>query len=47
MKKLPVPPKKKRPSDANMRMASIIQDVVSLSNKQIVAPQVKKPRKKR
>jgi hypothetical protein len=37
--------RKKRPADLNMRMASIMQDVVALSNKPIVAPPVKKTKK--
>jgi hypothetical protein len=39
-------PIKKRPSDPNMRMASILRDVVDLSQKPIVAPP-KKPKKGR
>jgi hypothetical protein len=35
---------KKRPADPNMRMASIMKDVVGLSNKPIVAPPKKKKR---
>ncbi len=39
--------KKRRPADANMRMHSIMQDVIALSNQPIIAPPVKKPKKKR
>lgn len=37
-------PAKKRPADPIMRMHSIMQDVIALSNRPIVAP--KKKRKK-
>jgi hypothetical protein len=46
MKRLPVPTKKSRPSDPIMRAHSILQDVISLSNKPIIAPPIKKPKKK-
>jgi hypothetical protein len=39
-----IPGKKERPADANMRMHSVLQDVIALGNKPIVAP--KKKRKK-
>jgi hypothetical protein len=40
-------PAKKRPADPNMRMASIMQDVVALSNKPIVAPPIKKAKRRK
>ena len=43
-KKLPVPPKPRRPRDPNMRMASIMQDVIALSEKPIVAKPLPKKR---
>jgi len=43
MNKLPVPAKKKRPADANMRMHSIMQDVIALSEKPIKAASKYKP----
>ena len=38
-------PAKKRPADVNMRAHSIMQDVIALSNKPIVAPSKRKPKK--
>jgi hypothetical protein len=35
-------PAKKRPSDPNMRMHSIMQDVIAASNKPIKSPKAKK-----
>lgn len=42
MRKLPIPPKKKRPADASMRMHSIMQDVIGISNQPIRSPKAKK-----
>jgi hypothetical protein len=42
MKKLPVPPKKKRPTDPIMRAHSVMQDIIAATNKPINAPQTKK-----
>jgi hypothetical protein len=42
-----VKPKKKRKGDASQVAYSIIRDVIGLSNKPIVAPPIKKPKKKR
>jgi hypothetical protein len=41
-----IKPKKKRKGDAAQVAYSIMQDVIGLSNKPIVAPPVKKPKKK-
>jgi hypothetical protein len=40
-------PRKKRPEDSNSRMASVLSDVIAISNKPIVAPpkKAKKPSK--
>ncbi|HEX3716356.1 MAG TPA: hypothetical protein VH595_00165 [Verrucomicrobiae bacterium] len=47
MKKLPVPAQKTRPADQNMRMASIMRDVIAISNKPIVPPKPKRRTKKK
>jgi hypothetical protein len=47
MKKLPVPAKKSRPADPNMRMSSIMRDVIESSNKPIAAPKPKRRTKKK
>ena len=39
-------PFKKRKGDSNQVAYSVMQDVIALSNKPIVAPPVKKPKKK-
>ena len=46
-KKLPLPPKPRRPRDANMRMASIMQDVIALSHKPVLALTLKKSKKRK
>jgi hypothetical protein len=40
-------PKKKRKGDAAQVAYSIMQDVIALGNKPVVAPPSKKPKKKR
>jgi hypothetical protein len=42
MKKLPVPAKKKRPTERIMRAHSVMQDIVAATNKPIKGPGVKK-----
>ena len=42
MKKLPVPPKPKRPAERIMRAHSVMQDVIAATNKPIKGPGVKK-----
>jgi hypothetical protein len=39
-------PAKKRPADASMRMHSIMQDVIAISNKPVVAPPMPRKRQK-
>jgi hypothetical protein len=42
-----VKPKKKRKGDAAQVAYSVVQDVIAISNKPIVAPPLKKPKEKR
>jgi hypothetical protein len=42
-----IKPAKKRKGDSNQVAYSVMQDVIAASNKPIVAPPVKKPKKKR
>ena len=42
-----IKPAKKRKGDANQVAYSIVQDVIALSNRPIVPPPLKKPKKKR
>lgn len=39
------PAKKRRPADVNMRMRSILDDVIAISNRPIKAPKAKKPKR--
>ena len=45
LKSAMIKPKKKRPSDANMRAASVLRDVIALSEKPVKFPKVKAPRR--
>jgi len=42
-----IKPAKKRKGDAVQVAYSVMQDVIALSNKPVVSPPVKKPKKKR
>jgi hypothetical protein len=42
-----IKPKKKRKGDAVQVAFSVMQDVIALSNRPVVAPPIKKPKKKR
>jgi lipopolysaccharide export system protein LptA len=42
-----IKPKKKRKGDANQVAYSVVQDVIALSNRPVVPPPIKKPKKKR